>query len=149
MRDQKAHRAHLERQAELDAAVHVPARERVFVTDHDDAAADAVRVPLEIRMPAQAEIEDFRDQPRRRGRAQERRARKRNAGGRISELRGAPPPTWIVHRIIANLCARHGREPLPGERQRRGFACRAGQAAAQIAQRLEIGPHQRVAGIGR
>ncbi len=48
MRDQKPDRAHLLRQPELDAAVHVPGRERIFVADHDDAAADAVRVPLEI-----------------------------------------------------------------------------------------------------
>ena len=41
MGDQKPGRAHLLRQSELDAAVHVPGRERIFVADHDDAAADA------------------------------------------------------------------------------------------------------------
>jgi hypothetical protein len=30
------------------------------VADHDDSAADAVRVPFEILGSAQAEIEDFR-----------------------------------------------------------------------------------------
>src|SRR5262249_10473791 len=55
--DQKPDRAHPLRQRELDAAVHVPARERIFVADHDDAAADAIRVPLEILHSAQAEIE--------------------------------------------------------------------------------------------
>jgi len=65
MRDQKPDRAHLLRQGKLDAAVHVPARERIFVANHDDAAADAVRVPLEILMPAQAEVEHFRHDARR------------------------------------------------------------------------------------
>jgi hypothetical protein len=60
MRDQKSDRAHLLRQRQLDPAVHMPGRERIFVADHDDPAADAVRVPLEILRSAQAEIEDFR-----------------------------------------------------------------------------------------
>src|SRR5207249_3407056 len=59
MRDQKPDRAHLLRQPQLDAAVHMPGRERIFVADHDDSAADAVRVPFEILGSAQAEIEDF------------------------------------------------------------------------------------------
>src|SRR6266436_4274484 len=66
MRDQKPDRTHLLRQRELDAAVHVPARERIFVANHDDATANAVRVPLEILTPAQAEVEDFRHDARRR-----------------------------------------------------------------------------------
>jgi len=60
MRDQKPDRAHLLRQPQLDAAVHMPGRERIFVADHDDSAADAVRVLFEILGSAQAEIEDFR-----------------------------------------------------------------------------------------
>ena len=65
MRDQKPDRAHLLRQRELDAAVHLGARERIFVANHDDAAPDSVRVPLEILMPAQAEVEHFRHDARR------------------------------------------------------------------------------------
>src|SRR5262245_51893030 len=48
MRDQKASCIHLLPQFELEAAVHVPARERIFVANHDDSVADALRVPLEI-----------------------------------------------------------------------------------------------------
>src|SRR5262249_8432997 len=69
MRDQKPDRAHLLRQRELDAAVHVGAREWIFVAHHHDTAADAVRVPLEILHSAQAEVEDFRQDARRRCRA--------------------------------------------------------------------------------
>jgi hypothetical protein len=72
--DQKTGRTHLLRQLELEAAVHVGAHERIFVTNHDNPVADAVRVPLEILTPAQAEIEHFRDQARRRCRAQKRHA---------------------------------------------------------------------------
>src|SRR5262249_57718814 len=49
----------------------------------------------------------------------------------------------------ATRCAGQGREPLPGEGQRRGFARRAGNAAAEITQRLKVRPHQRVAGTYR
>src|SRR5258708_39960089 len=59
MRDQKPDRAHLLRQPQLDAAVHVSGRERIFVADHDDPTADAVRVPLQILNPAQAQIQDL------------------------------------------------------------------------------------------
>src|SRR5262249_46142066 len=125
------------------------ARERIFVANHDDAVADAVRVPLEILAPAQAEVEHFRHDARRRCRPQKWRALDRTARRRTGQLRHPAPPTRIVHGIVANLRARHGREPLPGQGQRRSLACRTGDAAAQIAQRLEIRPHQRVAGIYR
>jgi len=59
---------------------------------------------------------------------------KQNSRHRIGQLRRPAPPTWIFHGIVAHLCGRHGREPLPGEGQSRGFARRAGKAAAQIAQ---------------
>ena len=51
--------------AVLAASVHMGAHERIFVTNHDNPVADAVRVPLEILMPAQAEVEHFRHDARR------------------------------------------------------------------------------------
>src|SRR5262249_4778562 len=98
---------------------------------------------------AKAESEAARHDARRRCRAQKRRAWERNTRHRAHQLRRAAPPTRIVHGVVANLCTRHGREPLPGERQSRGFARRAGDAAAEIAQRLKVRPHQRVAGTYR
>ena len=112
MRDQKSDRTHLLRQAQLDAAVHMPGRERIFVADHDDPAADAVRVPLEILRSAQAEIEDFRHEARRRCRAQKRRAWKRNARHRIESVAQSGIANRIFHRIGAKRCARHCRQPL-------------------------------------
>src|SRR5262245_16757895 len=56
MRDQKPDRAHLLRQLKLDAAVHVSGRERIFVAHHDDPAAHAVRVPLDIVTSTHTEI---------------------------------------------------------------------------------------------
>src|SRR5262249_48252854 len=64
MRDQKPDRAHLLRQLKLDAAVHVSGRERIFVADHDDPAANAIRVPLEIVTSTQTEIEGLGPPPR-------------------------------------------------------------------------------------
>jgi hypothetical protein len=60
MRNQKPDRAHLFSQPQLDAAMNMPGRERIFVADHDDPASDAVRVAFEILGSAQAKIEDFR-----------------------------------------------------------------------------------------
>src|SRR5262245_53514809 len=109
----------------------------------------ACRGSLETLHPAQAETEDVRHDARRRCRAQKRRAWERNTRHRAHQLRRAAPPTRIVDGVVANLCTRHGREPLPGEGQSRGFARRAGDAAAEIAQRLKVRPHQRVAGTYR
>src|SRR5262249_57591500 len=147
VRDQKPDRAHLLRQLKLDAAVHVSGCERIFVADHDDPAANAIRVPLEIVTSTQTEIEDFGHHARGRRRAQKWRALERNARRGTGQLRQPAPPTWIFHGIVANLCARHGRKPLPDEGQRRGLARRASDAAAPNGQRLEVRPHPRVAGI--
>src|SRR5262249_24767559 len=122
MRDQKPDRAHLLRQPQLDAAVHVPGRERIFVADHDDPAADVVLVPLEILMSAQTDIEDFPHYASRRCRTQKWRAVERNARRRTGQLRRPAPPTWISHGIVTNLGARHGCKPPPGEGQSRSFA---------------------------
>ncbi len=149
MRDQEAGGVHLLRQTQLDAAVDVAGHERIFVTDHDDPAADVLRVPLEIVSPAQTEIEDFRHNARCRRRAKKRRARQRRARRRIGQLRGSTPPTGIVHGLGPKPCAGHRREALFRKIKRRGFARRACEPAAAIAQRQEVGPHLRGAGIDR
>ena len=135
--------------AKLDAAVHMARRKWIFVTDHDDPTTDAVGVPLEILRSAQTEIEDFRHNARRRRRAQKRRAWKRHARHRMGQLRSPAPPTGIFHRLGTKRCAGHCRQPLLREIKSRGFARRAGEPAAEIAQRQEVRPHLRVAGTDR
>ena len=149
MRDQKSDRAHPLRQPQLDAAVHVPGRERILVADHDDPAADGVRVPLEILRPAQSEIEDFRHQAGRRRRAEKRRACRRRARRCRRSLAPFGTANPDSPRVLANPCARHGGQPLPGERQTAASLAEPARRPAQIAQRLEVRPHQWVAGIYR
>src|SRR5262249_3878959 len=142
MRDQKPDRAHLLRQPKLDAAVHVSGRERIFVADHDDPAANTIHVPLEILTSTQTEIEYFRHDARGRRRAQKWRALERNARRGTGQLRRPAPPTWIFHRILPNLRARHGREPLPREGQRPGFAHRTVHPAPPIPHPPQLRPPQ-------
>ena len=91
-------------------------RERIFVADHDDPARMRFACRSKSACSAQAEVEDFRHEPRGRCRAQQRRAGERRARRRAGQLRRPAPPTGIFHGILANLCARHGREPLRGRR---------------------------------
>ena len=63
MRDQKSDGAHLLCPSQLDTAVHMLRRKRIFVADQNDPARTTMRFPLEICLSAQAEVEDFRHEP--------------------------------------------------------------------------------------
>src|SRR5205807_2801130 len=69
MRDQKSDCADLLCPSQLDAAVHMLRRKRILVADQDDPARNTMRLPLEICLSAQTEIQDFRHETRSRCRA--------------------------------------------------------------------------------
>jgi hypothetical protein len=110
--------------------VHVRRRERIFVPHHDNAAGNVVHMPIEIGMPAQAEIKHFGNETAGRCGAKERRAWEGSAGYRIRELRIPAPPAGIVHMILAHLCIGHSRKPLAGEGDCLRLAGRAREPAS-------------------
>src|SRR6516165_4608565 len=79
-----------------------------------------LRVTLEVLKMARAEIAHSGCGPRRRCRAQERRAGEGSAALRIDQFRFAAPPTAIVHLFLADHCARHGSELRARKGDRRG-----------------------------